>query len=34
MDVEDQLTWVDGLDEAFELSVVRVRGVWDFEVEG
>ena len=34
MDVEDQLPWVHGLDESLKLSIVRVRGVRDLEVEG
>ena len=33
MDVEDQLPWVHSLDESLKLSIVRVRGVRDFEVE-
>ena len=33
MNIEDQLPWVHGLDESLKLSVVRVRGVRDLEVE-
>ena len=34
MHVEDELSRVDSLDESLKLSIVRVRGVGDLEVEG
>ena len=34
MDIEDQLSWVHSFDESLKLSIVRVRGVRDLEVEG
>lgn len=32
--VENELSWVDRLDQSFELSVVRVRRIRHFKIEG